>query len=410
MLSLKTFYNSRWSVVFGGFLLALMGGFSYSWGVFVEPMKENFGWSKMTATLPLSIFMVVFAIVMIPAGKMQEKIGLKKQIRLGAILFLVANLLSSLVVWFQFKWWLIFSYGLFGGTACGLTYSCIAPPIRRWFPDHPGLAISLGVMGFGLASFFFAPFKARVAIPFFGIQGTFIIIGCLTSTITWLASYLIRLPSEWHLHLFGTMHLSGNDSMILSNVRPREMLKTKLFWLTWGSFLMVVYGSLLLIGILPSYAQTVINLKGAAAAIPISVFSLVNGLSRPVAGYVSDKIGTLRMMMIVFTAQAIVFLLLPYYVTSLLGLSVSAAILGLGIASSLALYPVLTSEFFGVEHLGMNYGLVFSAYGFGALAIQAGAYMHDLTGSYKPSLLMAGIMTVFGVLLLFTIRKVYKVS
>lgn len=410
MLSLKSFYNSRWSVVFGGFLLALMGGFAYSWGVFVEPMKDSFGWSKTIATLPLSIFMVVFAIVMIPGGRMQEKLGLKKQIRIGAVLFLLANLMSSLVVWFQFKWWLIVSYGVVGGMACGLTYSCIAPSIRRWFPDHPGLAISLGVMGFGLASFFFAPFKAQVVLPNFGIQGTFVINGIITGAVTWLASYLIRFPSEWHLHLFGTVHLSGHDSMILSNVTPRDMVRTRLFWLTWGSFVMVVYGSLLLIGILPSYAQTVIMLQGGAAAIPISVFSLVNGLSRPLAGFVSDKIGTLKMMIIVFTAQAIVFLLFPHFVKDLVSLSIAAGVLGLGIASSLALYPVLTSEFFGVEHLGMNYGLVFSAYGFGALAIQAGAYMYDLTGSYNPSLLMAGIMTVVGVILLITIRKAYKVS
>ncbi|HNZ06525.1 MAG TPA: OFA family MFS transporter [Candidatus Cloacimonadota bacterium] len=410
MSRFRKLYDSRWSVVLGGFLVALMGGLSYSWGVFVEVLKQDYGWSKMISTLPLSVFMVVFAIVMIPGGRLQEKISPGRQIRIGAFFFLAANLLSSLVVKFPHKWWLLFSYGLIGGIGCGLSYSCIAPAIRRWFPDHPGLAVSLGVMGFGLAAFFFAPLKANFMLPSYGLHGTFIILAIVTFTITWLASWLIRFPSEWHLHLFGTVHLSGDDSMILANVGPREMIRKPLFWLTWSAFLMVVYGSLLTIGILPSYGQTVVRLTGLQAAIPLSLFSLVNGLSRPVIGYVSDKLGTLKVMSVVFLAQSLVFLLFPSHVTTYGPLLAASVILGFGIASSLALFPVLTSEFFGVEHMGINYGILFSAYGFGAIAIQAGTYLHDLTGSYTPALLMAGVTSLIGTLIMIYIRKTYKVS
>jgi OFA family oxalate/formate antiporter-like MFS transporter len=403
--------ESRWSVVAGGFLIALMGGLSYSWGVFVEPMKAQFGWSKMVSTIPLSIFMGVFAIVMIPAGRLQERIGLKRQIRIAALLFLLAYLMSSMVVYFPFKWWLILSYGVVGGIACGLSYSCVAPPIRRWFPDHPGLAVSLGVMGFGLAAFFFAPFKARIAIPHLGLQGTFILIGIITSVITYSSSWLVKLPSDtWHLHLFGAMHLTGNDSMIMANIGPGEMLRRRLFWLTWAAYLMVIYGSLLIIGILPSYGQTVVKLTPGQAAIPISLYSLTNGISRPLAGFVSDRIGTLKWMSGVYLIQALVFFLFPFYVYSLAAMNAAALILGLGIATSLALFPVLTSEFFGVEHLGINYGILFSAYGFGALAIQGGAMMHDLTGSYTPALLLAGAMSALGCGLILYIRRHYKLS
>jgi OFA family oxalate/formate antiporter-like MFS transporter len=402
--------RNRWKVVLGGFLLALMGGLSYSWGVFVEPLKELFGWSKMVSTLPLSIFMLIFAIVMIPAGRLQEKIGLKLQIRIGAILFLIAYLMSALIEVCPYKWWLLLSQGLIGGTACGLTYSCVAPSIRRWYPDHPGLAVSLGVMGFGLASFFFAPIKAQITIPHLGMDGTFILMGIVTSSVTWVASYLVKFPPDWYLHLFGTIHMAGSDNAVLANVRPSEMLRTKLFWLTWFSFLMVVYGSLLIIGILPSYGKTVANLSVASAAIPISIFSLVNGLSRPVAGFISDRIGALKLMVWVYLAQSVVFLAFPFLVKDLLTLSIASFALGTGIASTLALYPVLTSEFFGVEHLGMNYGIVFSAYGFGAIAIQAGTYLHDRTGSYTPALMIAGVSSLIGTLVLWLIHRRYRVS
>ncbi len=402
--------RNRWKVVLGGFLLALMGGLSYSWGVFVEPLKELFGWSKMISTLPLSMFMLIFAVVMIPAGRLQERIGLRLQIRIGAILFLIAYLMSALIEVCPFKWWLLLSQGLIGGTACGLTYSCVAPPIRRWYPDHPGLAVSLGVMGFGLASFFFAPLKAHITIPLLGLGGTFIMLGLTTFSVTWAASYLVKFPPEWYLHLFGAIHMSGDDNTVLANVRPSRMLRMKLFWLTWISFLGVIYGSQLIIGILPSYSSTVAKLSLAASAVPISIFALVNGLSRPVAGYLSDRFGALKLMVWVYLAQSVVLLLFPFFVKDLLSLSIASFVLGTGIAVTLALYPVLTSEFFGVEHLGMNYGIVFSAYGFGAIAIQAGTYLHDKTGSYTPALLIAGVSSLTGTLVLWLIHRKYRVS
>lgn len=394
-------WKQRWIVVLGGFLLATVGGLSYSWGVFVEPMQTQFGWTKSDATLPLSVFMVVFAVMMIPGGRLQEKVGLKKQIRLGAWLFLLAYVTSASVHFTTHKWWLVFSYGVLGGMACGITYSCIAPAIRRWFPDKPGLAVSLGLMGFGLASTFFAPFKARVALPHLGIAGTFILTGGITFAIAWIASNLLRFPEDdWFTHLFGTMHLTGHSSSILEDVTPRKMLREKLFWLTWLAFLCVIFGSLLIIGILPSFGREALNLTLAQSAIPLSFFAFSNGLSRPLAGYLSDRIGSLQLMLGVYALQTAVFLLLPFHIHTLEMLNLSGIILGLGIGVTLALFPVLSSEFFGVTHLGINYGLLFSAYGFGAMAIPLGTWMHSHWNSYTPPLLLAGILSGLGSLVL----------
>ncbi|HNQ43953.1 MAG TPA: MFS transporter, partial [Candidatus Cloacimonadota bacterium] len=281
----KPVLGTRWTVVLGGFLLALMGGLSYSWGVFVEPLQTHFGWSKTTSMLPLSVFMVVFAAVMIPAGRLQERIGTRRLIGIGAFMFFLANMLSAMLHWFPYRGWLVFSYGVIGGLACGLTYSCVAPPIRRWFPDFPGLAVSLGVMGFGLASFVFAPLKAHVIIPSFGLDGTFVLIALLTFSITLIASRLVVFPTDqWYMHIYGAMHLPDKTGMVRSNLPPGQMLKKPLFWMIWSSFLLSIYGSLLIIGILPSYGREIILLSGGHAAIPVSLFALSNGLSRPLAG------------------------------------------------------------------------------------------------------------------------------
>ncbi|MDD4309926.1 MAG: OFA family MFS transporter [Candidatus Cloacimonetes bacterium] len=404
-------FGSRWTVVLGGFMLALMGGLSYSWGVFVQPLEQHFGWSTSASMLPLSIFMVVFAIVMIPAGRLQEKYGTRKMITIGAFLFLVANSLSAMLHVVTHLAWLVFTYGVIGGIATGLTYSCVAPSIRRWFPDYPGLAVSLGVMGFGLASFVFAPLKAHIIIPNMGLDGTFIVIAALTFVITLLASRLVVFPTDqWYMHVYGAMHLPDKTGMVRSNLLPRQMLQKPLFWLIWSSFLFSIYGSLLIIGILPSYGEKVVGLNGGKAAFSISLFALSNGLSRPLAGFISDRIGILNVMIVIFALQAIVFIVFPFYVLSFSAMLIASVILGLGIGTSLALYPVLTSECFGVEHLGVNYGLVFSAYGFGAIAIQGGAWLHDLSGSYTAPLLLAGILSLISTFIVIRIKTIHKLS
>lgn len=204
-------------------MLALMGGLSYSWGVFVKPLGEALGWSKSSSMVPLSVFMAVFAIVMIPAGRLQERFNTRRLIVFGAFLFLLSNILSSFVLATASRLYLVFSYGVIGGIACGLTYSCVAPAIRWWFPDYPGLAVSLGVMGFGLASFFFAPFKANYAIPTMGIDGTFLLIASITFIVTLLASRLVVFPTEQsYIHLFGTMHLPDKTGMVRANIKPSQ--------------------------------------------------------------------------------------------------------------------------------------------------------------------------------------------
>jgi OFA family oxalate/formate antiporter-like MFS transporter len=406
----RPFLNSRWSIVAGGFLLALMGGLSYSWGVFIEPMCESYGWTKLAATLPLSVFMAVFALVMIPAGHLQDKYGPRSVIVIGAFLFLVANLLSSLINVFTSKWWLVLTYGVIGGTACGLTYSCVSPPIRKWFFDKPGFAVSLGVMGFGLASFAFAPIKAQVLIPTLGIQGTFIVLAVLTFSFSLLASRLVKNPpSRWHLQHTGAGNFSSPASLVRNELLPVQLLRNPLFWLIWSSFLMVVFGSILTIVILPSYGKTVLQLSDARSAFALGVFALINGLGRPVFGYLSDKLGIIKIMIAVYALQTIVFLSFPFFVTGFVTMIIAAFCLGIGIAVSLALFPVLTAECFGIRHLGINYGLVFSAYGFSAIAILAAIVLHDISGSYNPALLIAGAMSAIGTALAIVIKVKHRI-
>ncbi len=403
--------KNRWFIPLSGFLLALMGGLSYSWGVFVLPMMERYSWSKAEATIPFTVFMVTFAIVMVPGGWLQDKIGPRKTSAAGALLFFVAYGLAALVDSIQHHLWLVLSYGFVGGIACGLTYACIAPPARKWFPDKPGLAISFSVMGFGLAALFFAPLKAKFLIPIHGIGGTFLFLAVLASVICFLASrQMTNPPSGWLNHFDKDVIRHTKTSRVRMEAIPREVLKSPVFWDIWIIFALVITGGFISLGLIPSYAQKILHLSPVKSALAISVFACFNGFGRPLAGYLGDRFGVVWVMIITYFVQMFALLFFPFYTVNMWTLYLACALLGLGYAVNLGLFPVLTSICFGVTHLGVNYGLMFTAFGVGAIAPLAGSWLFDLTGSYSPAFVAAGIMAGVGLLLSIILKKKHNLS
>lgn len=401
---------ARWKIPFAGFLLALMGGISYAWGVFVVPMMDRFNWTKAQATLPFTLFMIVFSLVMVPGGKLQDTFGPKKVSAAGAILFLIAYSLASLIGYFQNVWWLVFSYSFLGGIACGLTYACVAPPARKWFPDKPGTAVSLSVMGFGLAALVFAPLKASYLIPVLGIEKTFIFIAILTFAVCLFSASLLKNPPDGWKPLGWEPENASKTIKIRQESTPEKLFTEQLFWLMWSIFALFIAGGFIALGLIPSYGQRIVGLSAVEASLAISFFSALNGFGRPLAGFLADRYGILWVLICTFLLQAGVFFSFPILATTMSMLYIFSALFGWGYAVVLALFPSLTSICFGVKNLGVNYGLVFTAFGIGALAPLVGAWIYDVTQSFTTIFISVGVMVTIGLVLGGIIKKKYSLA
>jgi OFA family oxalate/formate antiporter-like MFS transporter len=399
--------NKRWTILLGGFLLSLMGGMSYSWGSFVVPLVDDWGWTTTQAVLPFTVLIIVFAITMIPAGWVQDKIGPRKVATLGSILFLIGYLLSGLLKWISHPAWLVFSYGFIVGIGCGLTYACIAPTARKWYPDRPGFAVSTGVMGFGLAAVVFSPFQ-RMMIDIFGIEGTFLVLAIFVPAVALLGARLMKNPPEGY-NISYTNSIRKNQITkslkVVEDIPPRRFVRTPEFYLLWLALAMVIGGGLTAIGLIPAYGEIKLELAPTLAATAMSAYALTNGLGRPIVGHLSDRIGTIKIMTFVYIIQAIVFLVLPWVAVNLVLLIICSLLLGIGYATTFALFPVLVSSSFGTKYLGLNYGLVFSAFAVGALTSLIGSKLLDITQSFTPAFLLAGITTVIGLILLRILNR-----
>jgi OFA family oxalate/formate antiporter-like MFS transporter len=403
----EDFKRERWIVLVGGFLLSLMGGISYAWGSFVLPLVQDWGWTTAQANMPFTVMIIVFSLAMIPAGWLQDNYGPRKVALAGSVIFLVGYSLAALMRFYTNPLWLTLTYGIGVGIACGLTYSTIAPTARKWFSDRPGFAVSIAVMGFGLAAVVFAPLKKGM-ISYWGVDGTLFVIGIFVSIVALIGARLVKNPPEdWNPPK--TKETKKEKKEVI-NVKPREFIKTPRFYMLWLALASVIGGGLTAIGLLTAYGELELGLVPAFAALAVSFYSLANGLGRPVMGWLADRWGTIKVMIGVYTIQAAVFLIFPLAATTPLTLFICSLLLGLGYASTFALFPVVVAAASGTKHLGMNYGLVFSAFGLGAITSLIGSWLLDITGSFNSAFLLAGFATVFGLILLIILHQKFFID
>lgn len=397
--------RQRWKVLLGGFLLSLVGGMSYSWGSFVVPLVNNWGWTAAEATLPLTVLILVFAVTMIPAGWLQDRFGPRKVSTAGACLFLIGYGLAACIRFIPTHSWLISTYGIVVGIACGLTYSCIAPTARKWYPDRPGFAVSTAVMGFGLAAVILAPLK-KIMISNYGVDGTLLILGLFVFIISMIGSRLLRNPEpDW---ILSNNKIRAKSQATVRDVPPQEFIKTHEFPALWFALALVIGGGLTAIGLLTPFGELELKLSPTEAALSISIFSLINGLGRPFAGWMGDRFGAIRVMIVIYCLQTLVFLAMPFIATNFAILLICAFFLGAGYAVTFALFPVIVAAGYGNKYLGVNYGLVFSAFGVGAITGLIGSILLDRTGSFTPAFLLAGVSTLIGMCILILLKRRWK--
>jgi OFA family oxalate/formate antiporter-like MFS transporter len=126
---------NRWTVIIGALIVQVILGTVYAFSVFVHPLELEFGWDRTTTQWAFSIALATFAIVMIPAGRLQDRIGPRRVAMIGGLLLGVAFVLSAFLVSPDRPWALYLSYGIIGGAGIGFAYVCPIAAAVKWFPD-----------------------------------------------------------------------------------------------------------------------------------------------------------------------------------------------------------------------------------------------------------------------------------
>ena len=390
-----------WVVTLAGMGLNLALGILYAWSVFskqlVEPIeKGGFGWTKTQATLPYTIAIAFFAIMMIPAGRLQDRLGPRVVASAGGVLTGLGLIVASFAGPGSVAPALL-GFGVLGGTGFGLGYAAATPAAVKWFPpDKKGLITGLVVAGFGVAPVYIAPLSKHL-LTSYGIGTSFRLLGLAFLVTATACAQLIRNPAVPQ----GAK--ASGVAAALDAARPdstwRQMIRTPMFWSLWLQFACAATAGLMIIGHMAKIVAVQSGNTIKIGFVFVALLACFNAGGRVVAGVVSDYVGRVVTIGLVCVLQALAMFLFSNF-TSIGGFVVGAAVVGFSYGACLSLFPSTAADRWGTKNLGLNYGILFTAWGVGGVVgpMLAGR-IADATGSYAGAYNVAGALVAFAFLL-----------
>lgn len=388
-----------WTVAFAGLGVNLCLGAIYTWTIFAGVLRSDFNWTATQTQIPYMTACLFFAMLMAPAGLLQDRLGPRPLLAVSALLagsgFFLSGVLLSV-------WGLTLFFGVAFGTAIGLGYSTATPTAVKWFAARQrGLVSGIVVGGFGLSAFFSAPL-ARWLLANYGIQYTFKIMAVLFALVILFLSRLITNPPADFLTETFTPSDGNNGS--LHDLDWNGMIKTPQFYCLWLILFFAMFAGLLVIGQLASIGREQAALSAQASVALVSVYALFNFLGRIGCGFLSDKFDRKTTLALILLFQALCYALFPGVASPLALFAVTAAI-AFSFGGILSIMPVLACELFGVKNMGLNYGIIYTAWGAGGLfGPLVGGLVRDLTGTYVMSFQISAVLSSLGLLLAYVIK------
>ena len=400
--------NRGWLVTFSGTGINLALGILYTWSMFKGAIEKEFGWQGSQLNDPYALCCLVFAFSMILAGRCQDKFGPRLTASIGGLLvgagFVLCSTTNSYAVW-------LLGFGVLAGLGIGCGYSSATPPALKWFPpSKTGLIAGLVVAGFGLAPVYLAPtsqyllghYQIKISMLMLGIAFVVIVCG--------LAQLLVNPPAGYVAAVKGATGAAAKPAPASSS--PGEMLRSPTFWLLWVIYFIGAGAGLMVISSVSGMAK---KTMGEAAFIAVAVMAIGNAAGRICAGLLSDKIGRRWTLMLVLLIQAaLMFIAIPVTASTegaKFVIVLVATLIGFNYGANLSLFPSFTKDLWGLKSFGVNYGILFTAWGVGGFALSRLSQMLYVAskdaagkGNYQSSFVTAGILLIAGAALTLLLK------
>ena len=387
---------ARWQPLLGGVLMNLALGVIYAWSVFVAPFGEDFGWNRTQVSVVFTIAILSVGSWFVVAGFLQDRFGPQKVAAFGGILYALGFYLASQT---ESLIWLYITFGAIAGAGNGFGYAIPIPVCSKWFPDRRGLAVGLVVGGYGAGSGIYGPLAREVLIPPYGWQGTMQISAAVFLVMTLAGAWLLRNPPPGYKPPTAAPAPAASAAPrtaaapVGRDFATGEMIRTPTFYLLWIAYCLGAASGLMVISQLVPVGEAAG--LGAAAGLGLTIGAFGNTGGRVLSGWMSDTFGrlnTLRLMVLLsavalplfylFAGQAVLYYLLLVVIYYCYG-------------TLLSVFASTCADFYGTRNMGVNYGLLFSAWGIAGIVgpVIAGR-VFDATQSYEIAFYLAAGLSV----------------
>ncbi len=373
------------------FVMMTISIYQYSWSLFAYSIQAELGWSLSLVGLTFTIFSYTVTFIQPFSGMIADTYGPRKVAVLASFLVGIGFLFSSFS---SMPRSLYLFYGL-GGLGVGMLYGVSTATAIKWFPDKRGLATGLVVFGFGAGTAIFN-WIIQALLESMGFRTTFQIVGLLMLLVTVPSSLLYRYPSEELVSRLGVKTRVLRQS---EDYTPSQILKTYQWYLIYFSFSFTV-SIVLMFGAQMKMLAREYNMPQEYFSLLLVLFPIGNGLSRVVAGSISDRIGREKTMMIFYSLLGFSIISLIYFghlPLIFLFIVFISALLG---GSPFALYPATIGDYYGSKYVTTNYGITYTAKAWaGLISGWLSGYLVNRFGSYSVPLIMVAVFSLIAALM-----------
>lgn len=361
--------RQRWvQLILGILCMALIANLQYGWTLFVKPIEGKYHWGLSAIQLAFAIFVLVETWLVPIEGWLVDRFGPRPVIAGGAVLAAVGWVMNA----YADSLAILYTAAVISGVGAGCVYGTCVGNALKWFPDRRGLAAGLTAAGFGAgAALTVIPIAHMIQSS--GYEYTFQFFGLLQGALIFVIAIFMARPVV-------PKHIAIQPRLVMSKVdyTVGQMMKTPVFWLTYVLFVAVGAGGLMAtaqIGpIAKDYGLADMPISWMGITLPLltltlAIDNLANGFTRPLCGFISDRIGRENTMLLVFVGEGLALLGMKAFGHIPGFFMLFAALIFLFWGEIFSIFPALVADTFGVKNAAANAGTMYTAKGTASLLV-----------------------------------------
>jgi OFA family oxalate/formate antiporter-like MFS transporter len=372
--------------------MGLVANLQYAWTLFVNPMQIKTGWALSAIQLSFSIFIVVETWLVPVEGWMVDKFGPRFVILIGSIFAAGGWVIDSYATNLE----TLYAGAVVAGIGAGCVYGTCVGNALKWFPDKRGLAAGLTAAGFGAgAAVTVIPIGNMIQSQ--GYEHAFLFFGLAQGILIFILALFMTKPTP-------PKGVQAAPRIVTTKVdyTPGQMIKKPLFWLIYIIFVVVAAGGLMATAQIGPIAKdygldklpmTLFGLTLPLLTMTLSIDNLCNGFTRPLCGFISDRIGRENTMFIVFFGEGLAMLGLMNYGHEPVAFMTFAALIFLFWGEIFSIFPAICADTFGVKNAAGNAGTLYTAKGTASLIVPLASVL-SAGGNWDRVFLLGATVTI----------------
>jgi OFA family oxalate/formate antiporter-like MFS transporter len=401
--------SGRWlQLVFGVICMAMIANLQYGWTLFVNPIAEATGWTKAAIQVAFTLFVVTETWLVPVEGYLVDRFGPRPVVLGGGILCGLGWLLNAHADTLT----LLYVAAIISGVGAGAVYGTCVGNALKWFPDRRGLAAGITAAGFGAGSALTViPISAMIKAE--GYQAAFQFYGILQGAVVIAIALLLKNPAQANLSKFAGQ-VAARVAQVKRDYRPTELLKQPVFWVMYAMFVMVAAGGLMATAQLGPIAkdfginETPVEILGLvlpALTFALAIDRVLNGLTRPFFGWVSDKIGREQTMFVAFAIESVGILCLYQFGSNPVAFVILTGLVFFAWGEIYSLFPSTCADTFGTKFAAGNAGLLYTAKGTAALLVPFTSVISAATGNWHTVFILASLLNAIAALMAWFVLR-----